>query len=192
MMFFKKEREAFSMITAIFLIVIMAALLALVSSLSGKVTKETTNQYRKEQAALLAQSYTEYAILAIQGHQLFNNTCLRTINALTNLNGTATQARINNGEGYRVEVKIQYIGLNNDPALINCPPTGPSATNHSSVGDQTVEAGIATNSYNLYATIDVYVMYHDMNLVEDRLTNGAAIDNNTIWRTYHKRTVQKL
>jgi len=184
-------RRAFSMITAIFLIVLMAGLLALVSSLSGKIVKTTTAQYRKEQAALLAKSYTEYAILAIQGHHFANGNCLRTITAgINSLDGNANVGAINRGEGYQVEVKVQYLGINN--AGMNCPATGTSAFDHRSVGDQTNGNVATTNPNDLYATIDVYVMYHDMLVVDTILANGVAVNNQTPWITFHRRTLQKL
>jgi hypothetical protein len=188
-------RRAFSMITAIFLIVLMAGLLALVSSLSGKIVKTTTAQYRKEQAALLAKSYTEYAILAIQGHHFANNRCLRTITAgINSLNANANAGAIGRGEGYQVEVKVQYIGINNavamNPAIV-CPATGISVFDHSSVGDQN-NGNNLQNLNDLYATIDVYVMYHDMLVVDTILANGGAVNNQTPWITFHRRTLQKL
>jgi len=187
-MILQRQRSAFSMITAIFLILIMASLLALVSTLSGHITKQTTNFYRKEQAALLAKSYTEYAILAIQGHNLFNNRCLRTINSITDLNGGANAAAINNGSGYRVEVEIQYIGM---PAGVGCNQTAVSVYGHRSLGRQ---EGIPndTNTPHMYATIDVYVMYHDTDFVDSEVSQGNVIGNGSRWRTYHRRTVQKL
>jgi len=169
------------MITAIFLILIMASLLALVSSLSGHITKQTTNFYRKEQAALLAKSYTEYAILAIQGHNLSSNACLRTINSITDLNGGATTADINKGSGYHVEVKIQYIGM---PASVSCTATTASTFGHKSLGRQETVANDTTTNH-LYATIDVYVMYRDTDYF-DSVISGSR------WSTYHRRTVQKL
>ena len=176
------------MITAIFLILIMASLLALVSTLSGHITKQTTNFYRKEQAALLAKSYTEYAILAIQGYNLSGNACLRTINSITDLNGGATNTKINQGSGYHVEVKIQYIGM---PASVSCTATGASTFGHKSLGRQEIIAN-DTITPHLYATIDVYVMYHDTDFVDNEVAQGNAIGNGSRWRTYHRRTVQKL
>ncbi len=185
-------RNAFSMITAIFLILIMSSLLALVSSLSGKVTKTTTNQYRKAQAALLAESYTEYAILSIQGHNLAAPaTCLRTINGMSNLQIDApmNNADRDSGRGYQVEVKIQYIGINNTPAAARCNPTAVSVFGHRSLGDQTAGAVPTNSPTHLYATIDVYVMYHDLDYVD---AQGGAVNNGDVWKTYHRRTLQKL
>jgi type II secretory pathway pseudopilin PulG len=60
-----KMRRAFSMITAIFVIVLMATVAVLILNLSGKMVKETTAQFQREQAMLLAKSYTEYAVMAV-------------------------------------------------------------------------------------------------------------------------------
>ena len=176
-------RSAFSMIMAIFVIVIMAGLLALVSTLSGKTVKETTAQYRHEQAALLAKSYTEFAILAIQGHQMSagGNNCLRTVTAN---NGNPTV--VLNGQDYRIDIKIQYIGLR--PRGIGCPPTALAVTGHRSLGHQTT-AGAPTTSTDVSVTIDVYVQYHDMDIV-DALGGTAGPD--APWVTFHRRTLQRL
>ena len=56
-------RNAFSMLTAIFVIVIMATVGTFILNISGKTLKETVLQYRHEQAILYARSYTELAIM---------------------------------------------------------------------------------------------------------------------------------
>jgi hypothetical protein len=56
-------RHAFSMITAIFLIVLLATVAAFILNLSAKTVKDTVLQYKREQAILYARSYTEAAIM---------------------------------------------------------------------------------------------------------------------------------
>jgi peptidyl-tRNA hydrolase len=58
MIHFKQHRKAFSMITAIFVILMMATVGGFIMNLSGKMVQETASQYRKEQAILYAKSYT--------------------------------------------------------------------------------------------------------------------------------------
>lgn len=94
-------RPAFSMITAIFVIVIMASVGAFVMNLSGKMVQETTTQYRREQAILYAKSYTEYAILIATAQ-----TCTRNIKA--DIGGDAT--KVKKGQGYHVDVYVKYLG----------------------------------------------------------------------------------
>jgi type II secretory pathway pseudopilin PulG len=96
-------RPAFSMITAIFVIMIMSSVGAFVLNLSGKMIQETTTQYRKEQAILYAKSYTEYAILAATSRN-----CIRNITA--NVDGNNNKVR--EGEGYHIEVRVLYLGAN--------------------------------------------------------------------------------
>ncbi len=106
-------REAFAMITAIFVIVIMATVGALVMGTSGKIVKTTTAQYQHEQAILYAKSYTEYAVMAVTAHSRAAN-CIKTIN------GKIGDDPVN-GAGYRVRTQIAYIGR---PAEIgNCAAT---------------------------------------------------------------------
>ena len=91
--------KAFSMITAIFVILIMATVSMLVMSTSGKIVKTTTSQYQDAQANLYAKSYTEFAVMAVTGHD-------RAVNCLQDVNGVIDD--INNG-GYKIRTHIQYI-----------------------------------------------------------------------------------
>jgi hypothetical protein len=89
-------RKGFSMITAIFVIVIMASLGALILNLSGKMVKETTTRYFREQAMLLAKSYTEYAIMAVTANDQNRSSCLNDINGTMGI--------------FSVDVNLSYIG----------------------------------------------------------------------------------
>lgn len=96
-------RSGFSMITAIFVIVIMASIGAFVMNLSGKIVKTTTAQYQHEQAILYAKSYTEYAIMAVTAHDRnASGNCVETIKG--------SIGNVNNG-GYTIRTHIAYIGL---------------------------------------------------------------------------------
>ncbi len=131
-------RSAFSMITAIFVLVIMATVGALVMSTSGKIVKTTTAQYQHEQAILYAKSYTEYAIMAVSAHN-------RTADCVQTINGTIGTP--NTGNGYRVRTHISYIG----PAsqIGTCPATRQLSTN------------VTTSSTPLTIIVDAYVDYRD-------------------------------
>ncbi len=96
------RRKAFSMLTAIVVIVLMATVAMLVMSMSGKLVKETTVQYQTEQAALYANSFTEYAVLAVTGNDRTAGNCLITINSTIGAPAT--------GNGYRIRTHISYIG----------------------------------------------------------------------------------
>jgi len=87
------------MITAIFVIIMMATLTALIQNITGKTIKATTQQYQKEQASLLARSYSELAILYLTGYNR-NANCLNHIQAQF--------GETNNR--YNIEIEIQYIG----------------------------------------------------------------------------------
>ena len=157
-------RNGFSMITAIFVIVLMASISVLVLNLSGKMVKQTTAQYQREQAALWAKSYTEYTVMAITANnRTETNVCLRQINAKIGPNP-------NRGQGYRVQVQIAYIGNGIGlGTLVNCPANRQLSTN------------VGSRKSPLTAIIDVYVRYKDP-------------DNPTAdyWFTYHRRTLQKI
>ena len=100
------QRKAFSMLTTIFVIVIMASVGAMVMSLSGKMVESTTTQFQREQSMLLAKSYTEYAIMAVMANGDRTNNCLNTINGVFN--------------PYTITVNISYIGDNTTLTGTNC------------------------------------------------------------------------
>ncbi len=96
-------RPAFSMITAIIVLVVMAAIGAFIMNLSGKMVQETTAQYRKEQSILYAKSYTEYALMAATAKK-----CIQKITSDIDGNQNQTKA----GQGYHVVVNVRYLGSN--------------------------------------------------------------------------------
>lgn len=95
------RRKAFSLLTSIVVIVLMATVAILILNMSSKLVKETTAQYQNEQAALYANSYTEYAILAVTGND-------RSVNCLSTINSTIGAPTT--GNGYRIRTHIAYIG----------------------------------------------------------------------------------
>ena len=96
-------RRAFSMLTAIAVIVVMASIGAFALNMSGKMVQETTAQYQREQAAVLARSYLEYAIMAVTANDQNLSTCLN------NIEGKVFESQMG-GYAYSVEVNISYIG----------------------------------------------------------------------------------
>jgi len=164
MITFRKSRKAFSMITAIFVILLMATVAGFILNLSGKMVQETTQQYRKEQAILYAKSYTEYAIMAATAQ-----TCIRNINS--NIDGN--NAEVKAGQGYRVEVKVQYLGAN-------------SACINNRVGDANI---LTANTIDTLVLIDTYVHYRDPEHPNAIAGVAWSVDSGI---TYHRRTLQRL
>ena len=99
-MILQQKRKAFSMITAIVVIVLMASVAVFIMNLSGKMVKETTTQYQREQAILLSKSYTEYAVMAVTANEHNNSNCLNTING--------------SYQNYNITVELSYIGRDLD------------------------------------------------------------------------------
>jgi len=134
-----KHKKAFSMITAIFVIVIMATVTSLIMNVTGKTVKETTQQYQKEQAQLLARSYTELAILNV----LYYDRSLNCLENITDHFGAAGD------DGYDIDITIKYIGKST--ALTNC-----SGAN---------KIALLNGSKKFYNTvslvIDTYIKYKD-------------------------------
>ena len=158
-------RSAFSMITAIFVILLMASVGAFIMNLSGKMVEETSAQYRHEQAILYAKSYTEFAIMAAT-----TEPCVRRITA--NVDGTATQVK--QGLGYRVVVDVQYIG--------NDTPAGCANTLGGAIGQVSSRGNIIL--------VDTYVRYRNPDSAAAIAGNSWSTKYPGI--TYHRRTLQRL
>lgn len=135
-----KMRNAFSMITAIFLIVIMATVAIFVMNLSGKIVKSTVTQYQHEQAELYAKSYTEYAILAVTGND-------RSIECIEDISGTIGSPTT--GNGYRVRTHIAYIVNGTKVDVSKCS------------GTRVLSSGVTASSTPLTIIVDAYVDYQD-------------------------------
>jgi len=159
-------RKAFSMITAIFVILILATISVLVLNTAGQITQSTTLQYRQEQAALLAKSYTEFAILSVLDHdKTATNTCVQTINS----------GNILGGANYSARVEIYYIGN-----FIDETAGDPVACSTRKLNTVTITQNLGAGvPYTPDVIIDVFVSY------TDPLNPAENI-------TYHRRSLQKI
>ena len=170
----KKHKQAFSMVTAIFVIFVMSSVAMLIMNITGKTIKATTQQYQKEQAGLLARSYTELAILyAIDYNRSATPNCLETI---TDHFGEA------GNNGYDIRVNIKYIG--NDELLDGCAKTilsdGTIGTASDSLDTATWSDTSTGFDRTISLVIDIFVTYKDF----DDPSNRDI--------TFHRRTLQKL
>jgi len=176
-------RKAFSMITAIFVMIIMATVAMLVFNLSGKIIKGTTTQFKTEQAALIARSYTELAVLAVTNYNRQTvPDCVENIDGVINsiVPGQTPPTGVTslNGGGYDVQTYIYYIGdnlpCNTTPAPSRILNTTNIATPYGAAGSPDEIAAII---------VDVSVRYKDP---------GVDDPHNAPWITYHRRTLQKI
>ena len=159
-----KQRKAFSMITAIVVIVLMSMVGMAVISLSGKMVRETTAQYQREQSMLLAKSYTEYAIMAVTANDRNNtssNYCLEDIDGQVGNDPDA-------GDGYKIETRIAYIG---NSSISQCAST------------RRLGSITETTRSPVNIIVDVYVKYKE----PDHPDADSAP-----YIVYHKRTLQKI
>ena len=168
-----KHKKAFSMVTAIFTIIIMASITSLIMNVTGKTIHETTAQYQKEQASLLARSYTELAIL----YAIYRD---RTIDGCIN---RITANFGENGNLYDITVNIQYAGnVNNVPAT-NCDVIGlATGGNWANTGNVGFNASVSL-------LVDVYVSYKD---IDHPLNNNGNTPNDDIVKIFHRRTLQRI
>jgi hypothetical protein len=88
-------RAAFSLLTAIFVILLIGSLLGLTLAISSSTVKQTSDLYLKEQAQLFAKSAVEYEILKITGHD-FTTGCYR-----------GAQYTV---KGFDINASVYYIG----------------------------------------------------------------------------------
>ncbi|MDD5406820.1 MAG: type II secretion system protein [Sulfurovaceae bacterium] len=161
-------RKAFSMVTAIFVIVLLATISMLVLNMAATTTHNTTTQYRHEQAALYAKSYTELAIMSVLDYnRTKNNNCVNTIHG--------TIGNYNDGSGYEVNTIISYIG--NGTTANSLPPCSIVLN---TLSMPSVPLGSVPD-----IIIDVYVIYKDPEHIATSGANAPAI-------TYHRRTLQKI
>lgn len=127
-------RRGFSLVTAIVILITVATLMTLMMSLSSTSVKTTMDLYLKEQAELLARSATEYALLAISGHDNSNN-CIETINI----------SYPESDPTHDANVSIMYIG----EGIQNCTPV--------------LANDINTSESNLTVIIDTVVSVNQAN-----------------------------
>lgn len=135
------KRKAFSLLTALIVIILMASVAMLVLSMTGKVVKETTAQFQKEQAVLLAKSYTELAIMAVTAND-------RTVDCIENINGyDVLGSSSSSGEGYRIRTRISYIGSED---FTTCS------------GSRVLNTSVVTPESPLNIIVDVFVEYKEL------------------------------
>ena len=163
----KKQREGVALLTAIFIILLLASVAGFVMNLSGKIVQESTSQYQKEQAILLAKSYTELAIMSVMSNDRNGtNSCISNITATDIVPAGASAG---SAQGYNVRTRIGFIGPSSDIG---------SCENSRKFGSP-----VTTSSDNLNIIVDIYVEYKDIN---------HPIPAEAPWITYHRRTLQKI
>ena len=96
-------RKGFTLITAVLFLILVSTIALLALMLSSFSTKQTSDIYLHEQAELLLQSGTEFALLAISGHDInATGTCINAINAQYPQAGA--------GALFDVNVTLNYMG----------------------------------------------------------------------------------
>lgn len=109
---YTKQRKGVALFAAIAFLLIMATIMALMVNLTTLTTKRGTDIYLQEQAQLLARSATEFALLAISGHdRTANNNCVNQINSYYPDNTNPL---------YEINTTIRYIGFTNSGFGANC------------------------------------------------------------------------
>jgi len=99
----KNMKPGMAMLLAIAFMVVVAGIIASMQSMTAISTKRTEHIYFTEQAQLLAKSATEFAMLAISGHNRAGESCVQRINSTFPTAGTPI---------FNIRTDIRYIGLN--------------------------------------------------------------------------------
>ena len=143
--FLKHAKNGMAMIMAIAVIVIIATIMALAISLTSQTTKRTTDVYLYEQAALLAHSAAEYALLRISQSP-----------PCTNLDTTFTQDTI-----YNITINLRYVYYD-DPAT----PTNEAQTICTNNGG-TLYTTVSTPEQNGSVLMDITVDVNDTTIASE-------------------------
>ena len=147
-MYIYQTRKAFSMLTAIVIIVLMATVAAFIMNLSGKMVKGTMTQFQREQSMLLAKSYTEYAIMAVTANEHNSSNCLNNISGTYGI--------------YNIDVNISYIGDVNLHA--NCSTLSNSVTTVKSPLNIIVDVFVSYDELNHPSSTPPKITYHRRSL----------------------------
>lgn len=119
------KKRGFALVAAIFFIIIISTIAITALSTASMTARDTVNAHTREQALLLAQSATEFAVMAMQGHvypgssidvpQIDPATGAPVLNAagnpvLVKVNGNNCLEQINlTYPGYAITVNLYYI-----------------------------------------------------------------------------------
>jgi hypothetical protein len=144
-----KNRSGFAMIMAIFIILVIGTLMSLMISMSAQSQKRTVNLYLNEQAALLAKSATEYAMLAVSGYE--RNSTSGCINHLS-ITYPSSSTPI-----FDIDVKMEYIGFGSLPGCDIYNSIGTINTPDSN-GTILMDVTVTSNEANL--NIGETIRYH--------------------------------
>lgn len=159
-------KAAFSMLTAIFFMLLISMLMLLVSNTTATLFQQSTSSYQKEQASLLAYSYKNLALLAIQKHAFHNNTCLQSLTF-----------NPPNPQDYHITIKLQYLSIDNN---ITCPTALYQRTYNPNTPIQA------------FVIIDTFVSYYPSMRLDTLALEKKNIDTSTAKNTFHHRSLEPL
>lgn len=136
----QQSRKGFTIIMAIWILVAMSSMMALMLSFTSQTLNQTTAIYTKEQAQLLSKSATEYALLAISGHARGlpgAGTCVNQINS--------TYAPLPAGIiEFNINTTIKYIGLANLGAGCSSLPNAGAIGTPESIGTVLIDTYVTS------------------------------------------------
>ena len=157
--------KAFSLVSVLFIMLLISTLFIAIFNLSGKIIQETSTQYRQQQAILLAHSYKSYAIMAVMSNNRRKTKhCISDISAIVG-------GEKSNSYPYYIQVHMSFIG--EEKEIKHCFKSRQLAF---------------VSHPTLHVLIDVYVRYKD---ITHPLYNKNK-PSTTPWINYHTRSIEKI
>ena len=146
------NRNGFALIMAIFLLLIISGLMLKMLSTTAEGTQRTTNEYLNEQALLLTRSATEYAVLAVSGHQRQSDDGTVDYGCIHEINAVYPDAV---SPWFNITVNIQYIGFG---SIAGCNNLINEIQTEDSNGSMLMDVYVQSNNANL--GINETIRYH--------------------------------
>jgi hypothetical protein len=129
--------KAFSLLTTLFIMLLVSMLMLLLSNISTTLFTQLTDSYKKEQASLLAISYSDFALWQIRQDGFQNNRCIERITLIPT-----------HQQDYQIDIRLHYIGLDEN---ISCPTASYQPHGYHLEPSVSIET---TVSYLLASTLD--------------------------------------
>lgn len=144
------KRRGMAMIMAIFMILILGGIMAIVITMTTQTTRRTTDIYLHEQAIALTRSSTEYALLAVSGHN--HNTLQNCINRIDAQYPSATEPM------FDINITLRYIGFGGAGGLTgDCNHYIASIQTPESNGSILMDVTVTSNDF---LNLDEPIRYH--------------------------------
>jgi hypothetical protein len=137
----RSSHSGFTLIMGMYILVAITSLMTLMLSYNSQTLNQVSAIHTREQAQLLSRSATEYALLAISGHDRSGaNGCINYINSSYSPNGS---------KDFDINTTIRYIGLNAVGGTCNDLPGASIIATPESNGTIIIDTYVSVNPANV-------------------------------------------